>query len=63
MSHLEFFYVRSENTRSFGVSKHIRGLLLLDESIEDKVRVMKSGIRKLYQGNCWVVIITPYLMA
>ena len=30
--------MKSECTRSFAVSKNIRGLLLLDESIVDKVR-------------------------
>lgn len=44
--HLEFLSVRSECTRSFGVSKNIRGLLLLDESIEDKVRNIQKLLRE-----------------
>lgn len=46
VSHLEFLEVRSECTRSFGVSKNIRGLLLLDESIEDKVRNIQKLLRE-----------------
>ena len=60
MSHLEFFYVRSECMRSFGVSKNIRGLLLFDESIEDKVRVMKSGIVLVFE-NCIKAIVESEL--
>ena len=45
MPHLEFLSVRSESTGSFGVSKNIRGLLLLGESIEDKVRNTQKLLR------------------
>lgn len=38
--------IRSECTRSFGASKDIRGLLLLDESVENKVTNIKKLMRE-----------------
>lgn len=43
---LEFLDVRLESTRSFGVSKSVRGLLLLDESIENKVTHIQKFLRE-----------------
>lgn len=45
MLHSEFLDVKSECTGSFGVPKNMRGLLLLDEPTEDKIR----NVRKLLQ--------------
>lgn len=46
MMGLEFLDVRLESTRSFGVSKSVRGLLLLDESIENKVTHIQKFLRE-----------------
>jgi hypothetical protein len=46
MMGLEFLDVRLESTRSFGVSKNVRGLLLLDESVEDKVTHIQKFLRE-----------------
>lgn len=43
---LEFLDIRSECTRSFGASKNIRGLLLLDESVENKVTNIQKFLRE-----------------
>jgi hypothetical protein len=43
---LEFLDVRSECTRSFGASKSIRGLLLLDESVENRVTSIQKFLRE-----------------
>jgi hypothetical protein len=46
MMSLEFLDVKLESTRSFGVSKKVRGLLLLDESIENKVTHIQKFLRE-----------------
>ena len=45
MLHSEFLDVKSKCTGSFGVPKNMRGLLLLDEPTEDKIR----NVQKLLQ--------------
>ena len=46
MMGLEFLDVRLESTRSFGASKSVRGLLLLDESVENKVMHIQKFLRE-----------------
>lgn len=46
MACLELLDVRSECTRSFGTSKSIRGLLLLDESVENRVTSIQKFLKE-----------------
>ena len=46
MMDLAFLDVRLECTRSFGVSKSVRSLLLLDESVENKVTHIQKFLRE-----------------